>query len=965
MKNIFQLKIILLVLFLININFAATVTAVPSTIPKGAYVNGGDGDQQFFMSLNIHLEAGNGGGTNGWTADTDVIKVTLPSDISVAFVNDLGTLAGHVSFSQESGAAADNGWVLGAVTAQSITIDVGTAVNVSDGDDINIFFPVTTSINPGASTANITITYGDAGVTPDDAEEDDVVTITFTDDLSLTTFTTTYTGGDESSDLGDVYPVAAGAVTAVLPDWVTEVTAVVQAVHNGADFGLGLDNSEGTDEITYYMWASTTTGLKRIDTQSGKKPIAASTAGANIAGNPVTAVNEDDSFANTQLDGTQLEEGTWYFYITSDLTADWILASSDSVEIKHYPVFASGNANASAGGLDFDGDEVFEIANGEDDDEDAMYLESGLVLQPDGDLFTGTSIPVDNVNIFYYVTDYDDNANIDIFYSSSSSITSSDITTTGSSPNEVISGLTGATKINTTVLTEDTSQVFYNWDIYTDENTYLAAGTYYIYLVANDGKHQDFQKINEDGGNAVTVVVKHLPAFSFQDHYSTGIGANGVATESEPYFIINWGETIDGDKDADNNQRIRLYASVHDITNDKAFIGYSTTLALNDSTLLPDLVSTTPTQHCLIADIRDTGDSRRDNRVMWDVQNSGLAAGTYYLYALCTDGSDVVIYQAQSASDDDQTITLSHGVFFQPLNPVEDQQIGGGLTKEDSFELRWNAYDMDITSTNFIVAALLVPDGSSLPVDATTGVVAGLGANLSMDDDNADTPHNEMTDYFWLTSADGDEPLTTVYAEDGKYTVDVSTITKNGDTDAATPQGIYDVYYFYDTDANWANAGMNAVKADGQLEFTGTGNELVAENFKMSPTISALSKGDTIDVDVYVKDTGPDPEFLSIYLDVDDNTYLTVVDQDANTSGIQPFLDESTNFTGVEVENNMMTTASGYTMNYVEWKSGGDALTASLKVLTVQFVASMNAPVNVLQETLVTFSTSGARTTGI
>jgi flagellar hook assembly protein FlgD len=374
-------------------------------------------------------------------------------------------------------------------------------------------------------------------------------------------------------------------------------------------------------------------------------------------------------------------------------------------------------------------------------------------------------------------------------------------------------------------------------------------------------------------------------------------------------------------------------------------IGYSTTLSSVDSTKFPDLVSSAPTAHCLIADIIDNADGRSDNRYMWDVRNSGLAAGTYYIYALCTDGTNAVIYQAYSANTDDQTITLTHGAFFQGLTPVDDQVMH--LTKDDQFELKWNAYDMDVTHTNFIVGAFILPNGTSVVSTSTSASDVDGDANNGV--------------AFWLTSTDGDNIASGNYANDRKYIVDVGDIVQDMGGAADVPSGLYDVYYVYDTDGDWTDDDETIVQADGQLYFEATGNASYEPNFLLTPNKVVAQKGDTVSVAVYIKDDGPDPEFVSVYLDVDNNNYLTVLDQDASTSGVQPFSGESTNYNGSVLLNNYTATTSGYELDYVEWANGGDALATSLKVATVQFKVSTTGPVDQLIENTITFSKSGSR----
>ena len=63
MKSLVKIKLIALAILTLgtSVAFGATVTAVPTQVPKGAYVNGGDGDQQFIQVLIITLDEAGGG----------------------------------------------------------------------------------------------------------------------------------------------------------------------------------------------------------------------------------------------------------------------------------------------------------------------------------------------------------------------------------------------------------------------------------------------------------------------------------------------------------------------------------------------------------------------------------------------------------------------------------------------------------------------------------------------------------------------------------------------------------------------------------------------------------------------------------------------------------------------------------------------------------------------------------------
>ncbi len=938
----------------------ATPTAVvrPSTVPTGAYLDGQDGDQYFVQALEVTLvTAAVGAG--------QTITVVMPDDMTIADTDGNANFINEISISNTATNAVT--WTITAATASGFTATSAAAASAA-GDKIMLLFPVLTSASPAASTADYTVT-----VSGEAAPAAITVTVTYSSStLALVTFAPAFTGGDSTSLKGDGYPSsashtnAAGALTAALPDWVVDESAGANdAFVNGTtDWdAITLDNDNngavgatiGTAENQYYFWASQTSGLRRIDGQDGHKPImlaqptrASAIAATNGANLPCDSDVETGTFSATSLiDGQALAEGNWYFYVTSAITNDWVLGQSGVVKVKHYPTFNAATANAG-GGYDFDASGTFDP--GAADDVTEMYLESGQKLSPAGILFGAGA--VDNVDIFFDFEDVDDNATINLFYSTSATLTASDVTTSGASPNIAVTGLTGATKLNTETLYEDTSVVSYNLDIYTSASSYMTAGTYYVYMVANDGKHQTFYKVINSAAADASLKVKHLPAFTFQDHYADGAAAYALATGTQPYFLINWGQTIDGDLDVDGTMRIRLYASDLDITGNAANIGYSTTLTSVDSTKLPDLCISDPTGTVEILDRRDVSDTREANRYSWDALNSGLDAGTYYIYALCTQGGDAVIYQFESAVDDDKTIALTHDISFRALSPYVDQILK--LTKEDKFEIRWEAIDKDETSTDWEVLAFALPAGGTLVGANAAAIDAGNAAG------------------YWLTSDDGDEYVNgRTLANAGKATINVGDLTATMTGVGATPSGVYDVYLIYDSNistTDWAGDASEVVVATGtQVEFTGTGDATWEPQFLMTPTMSGVAVGDTVTLDIYAKSDAAavNVSFINIGVDIDNSSYLSVLDQDANTAGTQPFDDETVNFAGTVLTNSLTSTGSGYELSYTELKAGGAALATSLHVASIQLKVIAQPASGTLPEINVTFASTGDRATGL
>lgn len=222
MNIVKKLSVFILAFLLIGGSvFAATVTVSPSNVPKGAYVNGSDGDQYFFQSLNITLEAD---GSDGWAAGDDIV-INFPTGIGLADTDEDGSYSDEVAVSSRQGAITNFTLTVNAATTSSITLDLAAGQHVLPNDKIYVYFPITTTDSPSASTASYTIKYYDLSETNYLDLEDDgdnTATVTFVDDFSLVTFAANYSGGDQTDEKGKVYPTAGSAVTSLLTDFVTD-----------------------------------------------------------------------------------------------------------------------------------------------------------------------------------------------------------------------------------------------------------------------------------------------------------------------------------------------------------------------------------------------------------------------------------------------------------------------------------------------------------------------------------------------------------------------------------------------------------------------------------------------------------------------------------------------------------------------------------------------------------------------
>jgi hypothetical protein len=953
----------------------SSVTMKPDSLPKGASVNDYDGDHHFMQAIEFTLD---GGGT--WDED-DNISITIPTGISLADVDGDGSYSDAVSVSWALTSSLAGSYSIEAATAQSIIVNFGTdATGISSGDLVTFIFPITTSLNPSADSLGYRIQTisddGDQGETVNDTtvyvQFSRKVNINNTEFLDLLTFATDYDGstGDSTDTQGQYYPrsAAAAVLSVALPDLVTDRTDASNNgdVINGVDTefeSITLDNSDA-NEVTYYIWASTRDSLQKIDAEDSDVLQALQISGSQSL---QATDNEDGTFANIRLDATIYEEDTWYFYVTSSLTSDWVLGRSGAVKVTHRPTFSTTNGQNTAIGVDYDNDFLVEPtgATPTGDDAATVYLDGSGALDRDGTIGDpGDLQDVDTLGIYYSVIDYDDEPTIQFFRSTTSGLTADSLYTSGTSPIITIDSLAGATELTLSPLTADESYKFYYYDPVRSSSDYDAANTYYIYAVANDGNSQVVRQVKDNSGTNLTLYLKYFPKFYFDDeYYSSFYSSNQYTfnTHDEQYYVVNWGQVITGDEDIDGNMTIKLYAS--DL--EWAQAGGSQTVSSVDTSLLPTDAADDPDGTVLIATIYDTSDTKEANRYMWDVRNSGLAAGTYSIYAVVTspgssgrDAAVVTLNEGESMLEGTQRlVNIVHGAHFLPKTPVEGEVVE--LDRGDSYEFRWESFDMDATSGEQIVSAFMVPTGTSVASTVSWSVATNYST----------------TNYYWLfpTSGNGQDMRFSAFDDDvepatnKKFTLRVSDIYVdmggNNSGVTAPTSGTYDVYYFFASDGTFGyEETIN--KADGQLYFSANANTNDDYNFRIEPTKTVVEKGDTTTFSVIAYHSGISPMAMNVYLNIPSEN-IGIVDQDTTTDGTQPYVEITSPFNGAVTKDSLVTSGGVHQLEFETHTSNyaGVSMTTADTIATFQIFAKDNAKSDVLEDVQITFNTTGSRIT--
>jgi len=440
---------------------------------------------------------------------------------------------------------------------------------------------------PGVSSAAvgavITVTGDVAGtaftlaVATVEANDDDADAQT----IAALTTTSPY---DETDELGYKHPVA-GATSLLasnLPDLVVEPNDLATDLYvNGDDAQFeGITyNAVNFDDHLYEIWASKTKNLTQVNATNGFKLLAAhdidntfpASNGYEGAAFPTVQLKLDADAYNNTTNGAgadtkvDFEEDVWFFYVTSNLTADWVLQGGAAVTVKHHPVFvAEGGANVlvvnhTSAGLDYDGDNDYE--GGGHDNVANMFIDSDIGSKniigrsgvvPAGADGSGTA-QINSVKFYMNTQDVDDASTTDVWISTTDGMGEANLTISGSAPSETVT-LANATKVSSSSVAEGQN----GNTTFTMTNS-TAEGNYYVYFVTNDGKNQNVYQAQTDGPVDKFLKVSHYPYFEFSQVQSGDAYAHNTAELTS--FPISWAaDNVNGDFDQDDNATITLYA---------------------------------------------------------------------------------------------------------------------------------------------------------------------------------------------------------------------------------------------------------------------------------------------------------------------------------------------------------------------------------------------------------------------
>ncbi len=319
-----------------------------------------------------------------------------------------------------------------------------------------------------------------------------------------------------------------------------------------------------------------------VDEQDDTSVNAASGTADFVEGSSGTNVQTytwDDPGATLQALGfaalTKVPDGTYFIYVVGDdLVNPAVFAVSDgALRVRHIPLVKSLEPVAT-------------------DTVDTGEFDVAAKTNP--------------YNIDFQLVDYDDNAQVRLFFSTSSALTNANALITGTFPNQTLA-LTGATEMQLSDTLRTDEDIEFDFDVTAQgsgQDSIIAQSAYFLYAVVAD---EDTFAV---GVSSQPLAVRHGPSFEFTSPLE-GLTIP-ISTGAQFQYTIEW-QRGRSDRDLDGNAIIALYYTGIDPTT----VDYSGT----DSTQLVATSGTNPGNAVLIQGGIREDDEGAGDQFVWDFRN--------------------------------------------------------------------------------------------------------------------------------------------------------------------------------------------------------------------------------------------------------------------------------------------------------------------------------------------------------
>lgn len=579
-------------------------------------------------------------------------------------------------------------------------------------------------------------------------------------------------------------------------------------------------------EATYSLYWSIEPGLPELNE--------AAFAALDLSGQPLINLPAGDLLQELlTADLLENEQAPYYLYATSSLTAQRTVGESGWLRVYHFPG-------------------VTQI-----DPSEQLFLDSGGLYNPVTGAEDGSGST--QVVLGFTVDDLDSDPWVSLFYGPAD-VPATAIQTSGSPPALAVSGLTSCSSINPEPLNSSLYNE-YPWTIYNSASSWVPTGQYSIYAVVADGRHVDLQE------SAAPVVVYHTPVIDLQTPPST------VINLAEDFcFTFNWGETVDGDRDADDDALIAFYIDAS--TDSLADFSQTDFLNLADSLSAHDGVLTNG--ELLIGGIHEDPDQQNDNMFVWypaqlpPALASAIINSDDYLhfYAIIEDEVTARLGSFNDGNDNflepEEPVTAFTFEAAPNVMLVDPSLLGVSISANESYLVRW-VYAWNFGDTDQQVM-LLLGDGVYSGADSSwadlTGTLDNIWVVNSLDGtipQHISTPAGSATTWDFrpqtMTGPSLGEGLTLEESGDATYHLFL-VVSSNGAGE--TPADSDPVFF-----------------APGTIDINGFGSG-VHYNLQLRPYLFDTFPGDTVTIDIYPQTGISTADMVSLYVDIDTAAFAVI-----------------------------------------------------------------------------------------
>ena len=766
----------------------------------------------------------------------NTIEIFLPEDVSIADIDGDGSYEDEIALDDASTPGTGYTSVQGS-TANQILL---TSETGGIAGSLYVHFPITTPANQDRENT----VYGQV-VFSNDREPiipAGSIRLNFVEpyDLQVSQFSMSFDGSQEDTLThvqGSVYPDSAGVVfTQPVPDMLSDVRGILS--NNTLErAGISYGDADDTNDTPYKLWFSLRDSLTRVDTSVAVRAI------NSLNGELVSAL-EGDSL-RLSLDVSALLDSTYFLYVTSSLTGNFPLMRSRGVRVRHQPVVLS--VGTFLGG-------------------DADYIDSGLLLNLDNGTAGKTDSARARLTIPFQVVDNDDSASVKLFYSRSDTLDTSFVVVSGTWPDRSIERLSNATQINSSIALIEGRDEETHWSIVSNDSVFVESGDYYVYAVITDGKNLDMRRSDH------TYNVRHSPLLILDSREDRLIETGGGAAER--YYTISWNQDygVNGDVALEDSALIALYYSASD----------SFAVPNGTSDIMAAAADSTRDTHLIVNSIAEDPDGVLDNQYVWDLWRFKNDDGggvpqedvPYALYGIVQTDSTRRLVRWDDERGVARTLRFSHRPYLRITSPLGPLEVDG----RRSFSIEWEAVDVDEDATMWVLLTSLE-------------AAQGLGDST----DYQSLIGDGLVDWV-ANSLDGSLGTASILSEDttAGFAVRPARLTRSLDGQS-TPlvNGEYHAYVIIaDSDAEVPPDTALVRRVEGLIRIVGLEAGAVGLEtavVEMVPAKLSMSvPGDTATVALRPHSGGAEIDLLSFFASVD-TSFFSVVDQDRNQPGIQPF----------------------------------------------------------------------------